>query len=256
MIHPTAIIHPGARLGSDLSIGAYAVIGADVAIGDSYEIGHHAVLEGPARLGHDNRIFPHACVGLAPQDVGYRGEPTRLEIGERNVIREFATVHRGSTKEQWVTRIGSDNFFMVSSHVAHDCSIGDHVILANAATLAGHVTVGDYVNIAGLCAVHQFVRIGAYAMLGGGTMAPLDIPPFMMASGNHARLYGLNLRGLQRHDFSAEDLRQLKRAYQLLLRSELRLEEALAAVEAAGLDSPQVAYLLEFMRTSRRGVTR
>jgi UDP-N-acetylglucosamine acyltransferase len=257
MIHSTAIIHSSARLGRDLHIGAYAVIDAEVEIGDGCEIGHHAVIEGPTRLGRDNRIFPHACLGMAPQDIGYRGEPTRLEIGERNVIREFVTLHRASTKEQWVTRVGNDNLFMVSSHVAHDCIVGDHVIMANAATLAGHVTVGDYVNISGLCAVHQFVRIGASVMLGGGTMVPLDIAPFVMAHGNPAKLYGLNLRGLQRRGFSMAEIRQLKRAYKLLFHSELRLEEAMAAVQAEeGLDSPHVAYLLDFLRTSKRGVNR
>jgi UDP-N-acetylglucosamine acyltransferase len=256
MIHPTAIIHPEAHLGRDLRIGAYAVIGAAVEIGDGCEIGHHAVIEGPTRLGPHNRLFPHACVGMAPQDLGFSDEATRLEIGARNVIREFVTLHRGTTKDRQLTLIGNDNLFMAYSHVAHDCSIGNFVVMANVATLAGHVTVGDYVNIAGLCAVHQFVRIGAYAMLGGGTMAPLDIPPYTIASGDRARLYGLNLVGLQRHGFSPEDIRQLKRAYKLLFRSELSLQDAVAAIREAELDSPHVTHLLKFIGDSKRGVTR
>lgn len=256
MIHPTAIIHPSARLGNNLHIGAYAVIEAEVDIGDGCSIGHHAVIEGPARIGCDNRIFPHAYLGAAPQDLGYQGEPTCLEIGERNLIREFVTIHRATTKDQRVTRIGNDNMFMAYAHIGHDCVIGNHVVMANAATLGGHVSVGDYVNIAGLSAIHQFARIGAYAMLGGGTMVPMDIPPFAMASGNHAKLYGLNRRGLERRGFSPEDIRQIKQAYKLLFRSNLRLEEAIAAVQVAGLDSPHVAYLLDFIRGTKRGITR
>ena len=256
MIHPTAIIHPDARLGRDLTIGAYAVIEAAVEIGDGCTIGPHAVIEGPTFIGRDNRIYPHACLGTAPQDLGYSGAATRLEIGNRNVIREFVTIHRGTTKDRGVTRIGNDNLLMAYSHVAHDCMIGNQVTMANAATLAGHVTVGDYVNISGLCAIHQFVRIGAYAMLRGGTMVSLDVPPFMLAAGNHASLYGLNLKGLQRHDFSAAAIRGLKRAYKLLFCSSLRLEEAIAAVRAAGLDSPHITYLLDFLSESRRGVMR
>jgi UDP-N-acetylglucosamine acyltransferase len=256
MIHPTALIHPSARLGNGISIEAYAVVGAQVEIGDGCEVGHHAVIQGPTRLGRNNRIFPHACLGGAPQDLGYRGEATRLEIGDRNIIREFVTIHRGTPKDRRVTRVGNDNMVMVQAHVAHDCLIGNHVIMANAATLAGHVTVGDFVNIAGLCAIHQFVRIGAHAMLGGGTMAPLDIPPFAMANGNRAKLHGLNRKGLQRRGFSPEDIRQLKQAYGLLFRSKLRLEQAIAAVVEADLNSGHVAYLLNFIHESKRGITR
>lgn len=257
MIHPTAVIHPEARLGRDVRIGAYAVIEADVEIDAGCTIGQHAVIEGPTRIGRHNRIYPHACLGTAPQDISYRGEATRLEIGERNVIREFVTIHRGTPKDRGVTRIGDDNLLMVSAHVAHDCIVGSHVIMANAAVLAGHVVVGDYAYLAGLCAVHQFVRIGAYAMLGGGTIATQDIPPFVMAAGNHAGLYGLNHKGLQRRGFGADEVRQLKQAYRLLFRTSLRLEEAIAAVRAAGLNSPSVAYLLDFLSApSKRGVVR
>ncbi len=257
MIHPTAIIDPSARLGRDVRIGAYAVIGAGVELGDGCEIGQHAVIEGPSRLGPGNRIFPHACVGLAPQDLGFAAEATRLEVGARNVIREFVTIHRGTMKDRQVTRIGDDNLFMVSSHIAHDCLIGSHVVMANAATLAGHVTVGDHVNIAGLCAIHQYVRIGAYAMLGGGAMVPLDVPPFMVASGDRAKLHGLNTVGLRRQGFDKDELRRLKRAYTLLFRSDLRLTEAIEAVQAEHLDaSARVVQLINFIQESKRGVTR
>lgn len=256
MIHPTAIIHPSARLGNNLHIGAYAVIEAEVDIGDGCTIGHHAVIEGPTRIGRNNKISPHTYLGAAPQDLGYQGEPTRLEIGDRNIIREFVTIHRATIKDQRVTRIGNDGMFMAYAHIGHDCVIGNHVVMANVATLGGHVTVGDYVNIAGLCAVHQFARIGAYAMLGGGTMVPMDIPPFAMASGNHAKLYGLNRRGLERRGFSQEDIRQIKQAYRLLFRSDMRLEDAMTEVQTAGLDSPHVTYLLDFIRETKRGITR
>ncbi len=256
MIHPTAIVHPDARLGSDIRIGAYALIGAAVEIGDGCRIGSHAVIEGPTSLGSDNHVFAHACLGLPPQDVGYEDEPTRLEIGARNVIREFATLNRGTMKDRRVTSVGNDNMFMAYSHVAHDCVIGDHVIMANAATLAGHVTVGDHVNIAGLCAIHQFVRIGAHVMLGGGSMVPLDIPPFTMASGDRARLRGLNTIGLKRRGFGDEPIRQLKHAYKLLFRSDKPLQDAIAAVREARLDAAPVIELLDFLSESERGITR
>ena len=256
MIHPTAIIDPSAKLRSDVTIGAYAVIGANVDLGDGCEVGHHVVIEGPTRMGKCNRIWPHAYLGAAPQDLGYAGEPTRIEMGDENIIREFATIHRGSPKDRGVTRVGSHNMFMAYSHVAHDCTIGSHVIMANAATLGGHVTVGDYVNIAGLCALHQFVRIGTHAMLGGGTMVPLDVPPFVMASGNHAKLFGLNRRGLERRGFSNHEIRQLRQAYKILFRSDLRLADAIATLEAERLESPCVGDLVEFMKTTKRGVTR
>lgn len=257
MIHPTAIVDSQARLGAGVTVGPYACIGAGVELGEGCAVGAHAVLEGPLTAGPDNRIGPHAVLGTPPQDAGYRGEPTRLEIGARNVIREFVTIHRASTKGDRVTRIGSDNLFMAYSHIGHDCDVGDHVTMANGATLAGHVTVHDHVTIAGLCAIHQFARIGAHAMLGGGTMAPMDIPPFAMASGNHARLYGLNRRGLQRKGFAPDDIRAIRRAYRLLFQSDLRLEDALQAIEEqAALRIEPVRYLVTFIRESKRGITR
>jgi UDP-N-acetylglucosamine acyltransferase len=256
VIHPTALVHPNARLGANVRVGAYAVIGTEVEIGDNCKIGPHTVIEGPTRLGPNNHVFAHACVGLAPQDIGFEDEPTRLEIGARNVIREFATLNRGTMKDRRLTTVGNDNMFMAYSHVAHDCIIGDHVIMANAATLAGHVTVGDHVNIAGLCAIHQFVRIGAHVMLGGGSMVPLDIPPFTVASGDRARLHGLNIIGLQRRGFGSESIRQLKYAYKLLFRSDKPLRDAIVAVREAGLDAAPVIELLDFLSESKRGITR
>lgn len=257
MIHETATVHPEARLGEQIVIEPYAVIGADVTLGDRCHVGAHAVLQGPMSLGTENVIGPHAVLGTPPQDRGYRGESTRLEIGDRNVIREFATIHRASTKEKYVTRVGSDNMIMAYCHIGHDCQIGNHVTLANAANLGGHVTVEDYVTMSALCGIHQFARIGAYSILGGGTMTTLDIPPYAMTSGNHAKLYGLNRRGLQRNGFSAEEIGQLRRAYRLLFNTGLRLEQALDAITAdTTLDSPRVTHLVAFIRGSKRGLTR
>ncbi len=257
MIHETATVHPDALLGRDVSVGAYACIGPDVELGNGCRVGAHAVLEGPMRIGDDNMIGPHAVLGTPPQDIAYRDEPTRLEIGHRNTIREFVTMHRASTKAERLTAVGDDNMFMAYSHIGHDCRVGNHVVMANGATLAGHVTIHDHVNIAGLCAIHQFARVGAHAMLGGGTMAPMDIPPFAMASGNHAKLYGLNRRGLQRHGFDQQSIAAIRKAYRLLFQSGLRLQQALAAIEGdSGLDYPPIRYLVEFVRGSERGITR
>lgn len=257
MIHPTAIIDPQAQLGVGVHVEAYACIGAGVDMGDGCHIGAHAVLQGPMSLGVDNHIGPHAVLGTPPQDIDYRGEPTRLEIGARNHIREFVTLHRASTKQDGVTRIGNDNLFMAYSHIGHDSQIGNHVVLTNASNLAGHVTVHDHANISALCGVHQFVRIGAYAMLGGGTMIRMDIPPFTIVKGNHARLFGLNRRGLKRNGFTAQTIRTIHQAYRLLFQSDLRLQEALVAIEArADLDIEPVRYLLDFIRQSQRGITR
>jgi len=257
MIHPTAIIHPDAQLGNNVSIGAYAIIEAEVTIGGDCHIGHHAVIEGPTQLGRNNRISPHACLGTAAQELNPGEEPTRLVIGDNNVFREFIAIHRGSTKDHGITQIGHHNFFMTYSHVGHDCRVGDHVIMANAAALGGHVSVGDHVNVGGSCAVHQFTRIGAYAMVGGGSMVTLDILPFMMAVGDRVKLYGLNQVGLKRHGFSSITIQQLKRAYKLLFRSNLRLDEAVAAIHQAGLSqSSAVAQLLTFITESKRGIAR
>lgn len=257
MIHPTAVIDPDAHLGERVAVGPYACIGAGVVLGDGCSVGAHAILEGPTTLGENNRIGPHAILGTAPQDLGYSDEPTRLEIGHGNTIRELVTIHRGTPKERGVTTVGDHNLFMAYSHVGHDCIVGDHVVMANGATLAGHVTVENWVNIAGLCAIHQFARIGEYAMLGGGTMAPMDIPPYAMASGNHARLYGLNRRALKRAGFESGAVQALRTAYRMLFKSGLRLEDALTRIEQEeALATEQVRHLVAFIRGSKRGITR
>lgn len=255
-IHPQAIVDSLARIGDDCVIGPFAVIGAEVEIGDHCQIGAHAVIEGPSRLGTHNHIFQFASVGTAPQDLGYTGEPTALEIGSYNTIREFVTINRGTVKGGGITRIGHHNLLMAYCHVAHDCCIGDQVVMANAATLAGHVSVEDHAILGGLSAVHQYARVGAHAILGGGTMAPLDIPPYMMAAGNHASLHGINVRGLARRGISRETILQIKRAYRLLFRSGRRLEDAMDEVLQRGLTAPEVAYLLDFIRNTHRGITR
>ncbi|MGC9127346.1 MAG: acyl-ACP--UDP-N-acetylglucosamine O-acyltransferase [Acidithiobacillus sp.] len=255
-VHPQAAIDPSARLGADCEVGPFAVIGADVELGAHCWIGAHAVIEGPCRIGAHNRIHPFASIGSAPQDLGYRGERTELVVGEHNTFREFVTINRGTVKGGGVTRIGDHNLFMAYCHVAHDCQIGNHVVMANAATLAGHVRVEDYAILGGLSAVHQFARVGAHAILGGGTMAPLDVPPYMMAAGNHASLHGINVRGLARRGIPRETILQIKRAYRVLFRSGQRLEEAMEELERRGLDAPEIAHLLAFLRATQRGITR
>ncbi|MDN3518395.1 acyl-ACP--UDP-N-acetylglucosamine O-acyltransferase [Aquisalimonas lutea] len=257
MIHSTAVIHPDADIGEDVAVGPYACIEAGVRIGPRCRIGAHAIIEGPTQMGPDNTVGPHAVVGTAPQDIGYRDEPTRLEIGARNHIREFATLHRGSPKDRGVTTVGDDNLFMAYAHVGHDCIVGNHVIMANSAMLGGHVIVEDGVNMSAMCGIHQFVRIGEYAMLGGGTMTTMDIPPYAMVSGNHARLYGLNRRGLKRAGFPPEHVQALRTAYRIVFGSGKRLAEALAELEQRhDLDNPRVRHLAQFLGSSTRGITR
>lgn len=256
MIHPTAVINPGACLGDGVRVDPYACIGAEVEIGDGTRVGAHAVILGPARIGRDNRIHAHACLGDAPQDLAYRDQPTRLEIGDRNTIREFVSIHRGTPKDRGITRIGSDNLLMVHVHVGHDCEVGDGVILANGAMLGGHVVVESHASLSALTGIHQFARIGRHAMIGAGAMVTLDIPPYVMAAGDRARLYGLNRRGLRRAGFTPAIIGQLERAYRLLYRSGLPLRAAIERVGAEGLDSAEVAHLLGFLQDSRRGVTR
>jgi UDP-N-acetylglucosamine acyltransferase len=240
-IHPTAVVDPAAELAEDVSIGPFAIVGPHVSVGAGTTIGPHAVLEGPTTIGRHNRIHAHAVIGGAPQDKKYRGEPTRLEIGDGNTFREFVTVNRGTVQDAGVTRIGSDNWVMAYVHVAHDCSVGDHVILANTTNLAGHVHIGDWVILGGYTGVHQFCKIGAHAMTGVGSVVLHDIPPFVMASGNTASAHGLNAEGLRRRGFDAATLTVLRRAYRTLYRSELTLQQAreqLAADLAALLADP------------------
>jgi UDP-N-acetylglucosamine acyltransferase len=255
-IHPTALVDRGAELGDGVEIGPFAVIGPDVRLGDRVRVDHHASVLGPSVIGAGTHVFPFASVGSAPQDLTFRGEPTRLEAGERNVFREFVTINRGTVKGGGVTRIGSDCFFMSYAHVAHDSTIGNHVIMANCAALAGHIRIDDHAILGGLVAVHQWARVGRMAMIGGVSGVALDVPPFCIASGERAKLYGLNLVGLKRHGFSEARLADLKRAYRILFREGRTLKAAMETVERELPDSPEAAELLEFISTTRRGITR
>ncbi|RMD82426.1 MAG: acyl-ACP--UDP-N-acetylglucosamine O-acyltransferase [Candidatus Dadabacteria bacterium] len=255
-MHPTAIVAEGARIGRGTRIGPYAVIGEGVSIGEDCWIGAHVVIEGETSLGARNRVFPFASLGTDPQDLKYRGEATRLEIGDRNTIREFATMNRGTAGGGGVTRVGDDNLFMAYSHVAHDCRVGNHVVLANAATLAGHVTVEDYAIVGGLVAIHQHARVGESALLGGGAMVSLDVPPFCIAAGDRARLHGLNVIGLQRRGFDKQTISDLRGAYRVLFQSSLKLRDALAELRSRYPNSPRVEQMARFIESSQRGICR
>jgi len=255
-IHPSAQVSPGAELDSGVAIGPYTVIGPQVCIGKDTWVGPHAVIEGHTTLGQENRVFQFASVGAIPQDKKYRGEESRLVIGNRNTIREFATLNPGTSGGGMVTRIGDDNLFMVYSHVAHDCLIGNHVILANSAALGGHVTLEDYATVAALAAIHQFARIGESAYIGAGSMVSLDIPPYCLANGDRAHLYGLNLIGLKRRGFQPDQVAEIKKAYRTLFAEGLPLKDALACVCREHPSSAEVAHLADFVACSPRGVCR
>ncbi|GAB2780606.1 acyl-ACP--UDP-N-acetylglucosamine O-acyltransferase [Halomonas shantousis] len=255
MIHPTAIVDPAARLADDVEVGPFSVIGPDVEIGAGSVIGPHVVLKGPSRLGKRNRVFQFASVGEDCQDKKYAGEPTRLEIGDDNVIRESVTLHRGTVQDRGVTSIGSRNLFMAYSHVGHDCVIGDDCIMANQATLGGHVVMESHAILGGLSAVHQFCHIGAHAMCGGGSIITKDIPAYLIVNGNPARAHGLNLVGLKRRGFSREALKALGEAYRLVYRQGLTLEQAIEEIESR-YSMPEVDAFVASLRTSTRGITR
>ena len=259
-IHPTAIVDPAAELAAAVEVGPYAVVGAGVRVGENTRIGPHVVLEGPTTIGRDNVIHAHAVIGGAPQDMKYRGEPTRLEIGDRNTIREFCTFNRGTTQDGGVTRVGSDNWIMAYVHLAHDVQVGDRCILANNATLAGHVHVGDWVIVGGLTGIHQFCQVGAHAMTGFQSHVSQDVPPFMMVSGNPLGVHGFNIEGLRRRGFSRERIALVKQMHRLLYRDGLTLEAARTAITALrgtvdGGDA-DVALLLDFLAASKRGIAR
>ncbi|CAN5173341.1 acyl-ACP--UDP-N-acetylglucosamine O-acyltransferase [soil metagenome] len=225
-IHPTAIVDPGAQVADDVEIGPFSIVGPAVRIGAGTRIGAHVVLSGATTLGRDNRIFHHCSIGEAPQDKKYAGEPTRLEIGDGNTIREFCTLNIGTVQGQGVTRVGSDNWIMAYVHVAHDCLVGDHTILANCTQLAGHVEIGDWVILGGLTGVHQYCRVGAHAMTGVATKLTQDVPPFVMAEGNPSSARGLNLEGMRRRGFDSAEQSAIKQAYRLLYRDGLLIEDA------------------------------
>ncbi|MBS3936247.1 MAG: acyl-ACP--UDP-N-acetylglucosamine O-acyltransferase [Sulfuritalea sp.] len=257
-VHPTALIDPGARLDESVCVGAYAIVGAGVEIGAGTWIGPHAVINGPTRIGRDNRIFQFVSLGEMPQDKKYAGEPTRLEIGDRNTIREFCTFNRGTAQDVGVTRLGDDNWIMAYVHLAHDCQVGDHTIFANNAQLAGHVQVGDWAILGGFTVVHQFVRIGAHCITGMGAILLQDVPPFVTASGNPAAPHGINGEGLRRRGYSAETIASIKRAYKTLYRSGLKLDAAIAAIaaEAQQGDLAPLAALADFLAAPGRGIIR
>jgi UDP-N-acetylglucosamine acyltransferase len=256
LIHTTAIIHPGARLAADLEVGAYALIGEHVEIGAGCRIGPHVVITGHTRIGRNNRVFQFVSLGEAPQDKKYAGEPTRLEIGDGNTIREFCTFNCGTVQDGGVTRLGDDNWIMAYVHLAHDCQIGNHTIFANNSQLAGHVHVDDYAILGGFTAVHQFCRIGAHSITAIGTVVLQDIPPFVTASGNTAKPYGINAEGLKRRGFSADAVSRIKRAYKTLYKSKLMLDEARQEIEAQARACPDLQLLLDFLKLSTRGIIR
>ncbi len=255
-IHPTAIVSPYAEVAEKVTIGPYCVIGDGVSIGRGTEIASHVVIEGHTQLGERNRIFPFVSIGSPPQDVGYKGEETRVSIGNDNLIKEFVTINRATTKENWVTIVGNENFLMSYAHVAHDCHLGNRIIMSNAATLGGHTKIGDHAILGGLAATHQFVRIGAYAFVGGKSGVDRDVPPFMMIAGERAKLYGVNRRGLRRHGFSQEVIDGLKKAYRIIWREEGPLGEALNRAREEIPSSPELETLLGFFEGSKRGVLR
>lgn len=255
-IHPTAIVDPGAEIGPDVQIGPYALVGPDVTIGEGTALMSHAIVERWTRIGRRCRIHPFAVLGGAPQDLKYKGEETWLEVGDETVVRESATLNRGTVGGHGKTVVGSRCLLMAYSHVAHDCVIGDQVILANAATLAGHVTVEDQVILGGLAAVQQFARLGAHAFVGGATGVNQDVPPYHLVAGTPASNHGLNLVGLKRRGFSEETIRALKRAHQTIFRSGVTLARALEQVRAEEGDVPEVARLVAFIEASKIGVCR
>jgi UDP-N-acetylglucosamine acyltransferase len=256
VIHSTAIVDGQARLGKDVEIGAYSVIGANVDIGDGTWIGPHVVIQGPTRIGAGNRIYQFCSIGDGPQHTGYKGEPTRLEIGDRNVIREYCTLNRGTVAGGGLTSIGSDNFVMAYCHIAHDCHVGNRTVFANASSLAGHVDIGDFAVLGGFTLVHQFCRIGESCMTAVNTVLFKDVPPFVMVSSEGGTPHGLNLRGLKRRGFSDETIVAIKRAYKTLYRSGLKAVDAVAEIERDAALVPEVMRFAAFIKTSERGIVR
>ena len=255
-VHPTAVIDPRARIASGVEIGPYSIIGPDVEIGPGCRIGPHAVVTGHTRIGANNRIYQFVSLGEAPQDKKYGGEPTRLEIGDNNLIREFCTFNRGTVQDAGVTRVGNDNWIMAYVHLAHDCQIGNHTVFANNAQLAGHVHIGDYAILGGFTGVHQHCRIGAHSITAAGTVVLQDIPPYVMASGNFARPRGINVEGVTRRGFPPDAVTRLKRAYKTLYRSRLTLEQARKQLEQQVAACPELRPLLDFLAVPGRGIIR
>lgn len=255
-IHPTAIISSKAELGRNVSIGPYSIVGEDVILHDDIQVASHCVIEGPSEFGSGSVFFPFVSAGQAPQDLKYKGERSWLRAGERNTFREFLTLQRGTEGGGNLTQIGSDNLFMAQSHIAHDCRIGSHTVFANGATLAGHVVVEDYATIGAYGGVHQFCRVGKHAFIGGYSVVVKDALPFARTVGNHARCYGQNTLGLRRRGFSTEEIRRITHAFRLLLAAKLNTSQAVEAIKRELSGWPEIDYLVEFIESSKRGVTK
>jgi UDP-N-acetylglucosamine acyltransferase len=256
LIHPTAIIADDAQIAPDVEIGPYTCIGAGVEIGPGCKIGPHVVLNGPTRLGRENRIFQFASIGEGPQDLSYKGEPTRLEVGDRNTFRENCTIHRGTMKDKGVTRIGSDNLFLAYSHVGHDCVVGSHCVLSNSVGLAGHVELGDWVILSAYSGVHQFCKVGAHAFLANNTAATYDIPPYVTAEGRPAEPRIVNEVGLKRRGFTPQQVRNIRNAFRILYRSGLKLQEAIDQLKELATTQTELKLFVDFIERSQRGIAR
>lgn len=256
MIHPTAIIDPKAELAEGVSVGPYSVIGAHVRVGEGTAVGPHVVIRGPGVVGKSNRIYQFASVGEDPQDKKYQQEVTHFEIGDRNVIREYCTIHRGTKQDKGITRVGSDNLLMAYVHVAHDCVIGNHVVMANGASLAGHVYLDDFAILGGFTLVHQFSRIGQHSFSAMGSTISRDVPPYVMVGGRPTKPFGINSVGLERKGFKPETIREIRRAYKTLYKAGLRLEEATQVLETMTVDTPEITCMVEFVQKSGRGILR
>lgn len=256
MIDPRAIIDPSAKLAANVSVGPWTIIGADVEIGEGTVIGSHVVVKGPTTIGKNNKIFQFSSIGEECQDKKYKGEPTRLEIGDHNVIREGCTLHRGTIQDKSLTKIGNYNLLMAYVHIAHDCVLGDHIIMANNAALAGHIRVGDWAIMGGFSAAHQFTRIGAHSMIGGGSIVLKDIPAFVIINGNPASAHGINLEGLKRRDFSKPTLQVLMSAYKIVYRQGLVVEEALKQIKPMVSEAPELQLFIDSIESSTRGIIR
>ncbi len=256
MIDARAVISPQAEIASNVAVGAFSIIGPDVAIGSGTWIGPHVVINGPTRIGIDNKIFQFASLGDAPQDKKYRGERTRLEIGDRNVFREFVTVNRGTTHDKGVTKIGNDNLLMAYAHVAHDCCVGDKIVMSNCATLGGHVELADWVIMGGFSAVHQFTKIGVHCFIANNTAVTRDVPPYIMAVGQPAVPHSVNSEGLKRRGFTEDQIRNIRRAYRLLYRSGLKLQVALDELDKIAVTQAEIRPFVEFIKLSSRSIVR
>ncbi len=256
MIHSTAIIDPSAELAANVTVGPYTVIGPDVVIGAGTEIAAHVVINGPTRLGEDNRIFQFASIGAAPQDKKYAGEPTWLEMGDRNTIREFVTINRGTVQDAGVTSVGDDNWIMAYVHIAHDCRVGNQTIFANNASLAGHVTIADYVILGGFTLVHQFCSLGAHSLTAYGSGISLNVPPYVTVGGSPARAHGLNMEGLRRRGFSEDTRKLLKQAYRTLYRENHSLQDAIKILKDRAPDNTELGLLVSFLEQQKRGIVR